>query len=209
MAKAQNPLTGQMSGSMANFVTSTRNGVNVIRSKAFNPKDANSPAQQLQRSCFKMIGEEYKMLGGITKESFPEGSPGQSAYNQFIAVNIQTVFDRSGDEPVVDYHKLLVANGTLPLVPLTEARIEAGGISIGYQTNILIPTVNADDQIVAVAQMTNGELLYAKQIRGEAKTASILLEYPGITAGMIRYCFVYTLSADCKKASQSCYVEIV
>ena len=81
MAKAQNPMTGQMSGSMANFVTTTRNGENVIRSKAFNPKDAKSPAQQLQRACFSLIGVEYQSFGGVIDEGFAERPMGQSAYN--------------------------------------------------------------------------------------------------------------------------------
>jgi len=39
MSLAQNPLTGQMRQSMANFVTTVYRGQNVIRAKVFMPKD--------------------------------------------------------------------------------------------------------------------------------------------------------------------------
>ncbi len=114
MAFSQNPMTGQMTGSMANFVTSSRDGQNEIRSKAFNPRDANTPAQQLQRACFKLVADEYQSFGGATDEGFPDKESGKSGYNLFVAANLPAAIDKSEAEPVIDYSKLLVANGSLP-----------------------------------------------------------------------------------------------
>ena len=65
MARSQNPLTGKMSGTVGNFVTSSLGSQNIVRTKAFSHRDANSEAQQKQRGGFKMIGELYQMLGSI------------------------------------------------------------------------------------------------------------------------------------------------
>ena len=208
MSKSQNPMTGQMTGSMANFITTTRNGENVIKSKPFNTKDANTPAQQLQRKCFKLIGEEHQTFGGITAESFPEGAANQSGYNQFIAANLPVAFDNSGTEPFIDYTKLVVANGSLPALIVTEAVIVATGISISYQTNTRIPKVNADDQVVVLAKTQIGELILEKQIRGDSKIGTILVDFPGIKDTDIKCCYVFVLSVDGSKASKSVYVAI-
>lgn len=53
MAISQNPMTGKMSGTMGNFVTSSLGSKNIVRAKAFGGRDANSEAQQMQRGGLK------------------------------------------------------------------------------------------------------------------------------------------------------------
>jgi len=202
-------MTGQMSGSMANFVTTTRNGENVIRSKAFNPKDANSPAQQLQRACFKLIGDEYQSFGGLIDEGFAERPMGQTAYNQFMTANLPGAVDKSGAEPVIDYSRLLISSGSLPQVVVTEAAVTAVGISIGYLTNVKIPKVSVTDEVVVVAKTQMGELLLDRQPRGDAKAGTIVLDYPGIDAADVKCCYLFVRSVDGGKTSKSVWVEVV
>jgi hypothetical protein len=206
MSKSQNPLTGQMKGSMANFVTSTRNGQNEIRSKAFNPHNANSTAQLLHRACFKLVGDEYSTFGGIPIEGFPEGPSNQTAYNQFMAANLPNAIDKSGAEPVLIYSKLVLSNGTLPQVVVTEGTITATGISISYQTNVKIPKVSADDEVVVVAKTQIGELLFEKKVRGDARISTIEIDYAGIKAADLQCCYLFVRSADGTRASKSVYV---
>lgn len=194
---------------MANFVTSSRNGQNEIRSKAFNPRNANTPAQQLQRACFKLVADEYQSFGGATDEGFPERESGKSGYNLFVAANLPAAIDKSGAEPVIDYSKLVVANGSLPQVVVSGASIVAGGISISYQTNVRVLKVNASDEVVVVAKTLIGELLLEKQVRGEAKTGTILVDYPGIKATDVKCCYLFVRNTDGSKASKSTYIELV
>jgi hypothetical protein len=208
MAKAQNPLTGQMSGAVANFVTSTLNGENLIRSKAFNRKDANTPAQQLQRASFKLISDEHKAWGGITAESFPEGGTGQSGYNQFVAINLKEAIDKSNDSLVIDYSKLYLAKGTLLKPLVIKAEIVADGISITYKSQLRVSGVNADDQIIAAAKTQDDELLFEKQVRGDGASGVIVLDYPGILAADVKCCYLYVLNADGRKASASVFVPL-
>lgn len=208
MARSQNPLSGHMTGSVANFVTSSRDGQNQIRSKAFNPRDANTFAQKLQRACFKLVADEYQTFGGIPNEGFLERPSNQSGYNQFMAANLPAAIDKSGAEPVIDYSKLVVSNGTLPQVVVTGGSVTAAGISIAYQTNVKIPKVNAEDVVVVVAKTQIGELLFEKATRTDARNATILIDYPGIQAVDVKCCYLFVLSADGTRASKSVFVSI-
>ena len=209
MAKAQNPLTGQMSGTVANFVTSTRGSKNLVRSKAFNPHNANTEAQQLQRNCFSLSVDEYQSWGGVTDLGFPENSDGQSAYNLFMAANLPGAIDKSGAEPVIVYSKLQVANGSLPIVVISNVTVDAAGISISYQTNVRIPKINATDEVVAIAKTNIGEILMDTKTRGAETTGTIMIDYPGILAADVKCCYLFVRSADGSKASRSVYVPVV
>ena len=209
MAVAQNPMTGQMSGTVANFVTSTHGKQNVIRSKAFKPRNANTESQQKQRSSFKLVVEEYQSWGGITDLGFPEVEVGQSPYNLFMAANLPKAIDNSGLESVIDYTKLKVANGSLPVMIVTEASIVAEGISIGFKTNIIIPKINETDEVIAIAKTTAGEILINKKVRGAESVGTILIECPGILADDVKCCYLFVRSMDGSKASLSFYVPLI
>ncbi len=198
-----------MSGTVANFVTSSRGSKNLVRSKAFNPRNANTAAQQLQRSCFTLVVDEYQSWGGITDLGFPENSEGQSAFNLFMAANLPGAIDKSGAEPVIDYSKLQVANGSLPIVIISNATVGAAGISISYQTNVRIPKINATDEVVAIAKTNIGEILMDTKARGAETTGTIVIDYPGILAADVKSCYLFVRSADGSKASRSVYVPIV
>ena len=201
-------MTGQMSGSMANFVTTTYGKQNVIRAKAFNQQDAKTESQIKVRTSFKMGAEEYGTFGGITDLGFPEKPKGKSAYNLFMAANLPGAIDKSGAEPVIDYSKLVVADGSLPQVVVTGGTTDATGITISYQTNLLIPKVSDTDEVVAIAKTQIGELLVAKQVRGTEAVATILIPYPGILAADVECCYLFVLSANGSNASDSTHVVV-
>ena len=209
MAVAQNPMTGQMSGTVGNFVTCTHGKQNVIRSKAFKPRNANTESQQKQRSSFKLVVGEYQSWGGITDLGFSELAEGQSPYNLFMAANLPKAIDNSGAEAVIDYSKLIVANGSLPVMVVTEASIVAEGIQIGYKTNVIIPKINETDEVIAIAKTTAGEVLIESKVRGVESIGSILISYPGIKTTDVKCCYLFARSVDGNKASKSVYVPLI
>ena len=72
MSIAQNPLMGSMKKSMGNFTTYTLNGRNIVRSKAFMPKDSKSEKQLILRARMTGIGKMYKIFRSIINLGFPE-----------------------------------------------------------------------------------------------------------------------------------------
>lgn len=208
MAIAQNPLTGQMSGKVGNFVTSTNGNQNIVRSKAFEPRNANTVSQQTQRASFKLIVEEYQSLGGIPDLGFTEEVPNQSRYNQFVSANLPGAIDKTGPVPVIDYSKLIVASGSMRKVVVSAASADVAGIKVSYQTNLLIPDVSATDEVVAIAKTKIGELLITRKLRGTEGIGTILIPYPNISVEEVECCYLFVLSADGKKSTNSVFVTI-
>ena len=208
MSKSQNPMTGHMSGSMANFATYNRFGKNIIRSKAFEPKNANTDSQKAQRASFKLMVNAYESLGGITEIAFPKRAENQSPYNAFMALNLPEAIDKSGQTPVIDFSKMTVAKGTLPVIPVTGATTGAAGITLNYKTNPLTPKVSSTDEVVAFALLKSGELALKRKVRGSEPENSILLEYPDIKAADVECCYIFVLNTDGSNASNSTYVQV-
>jgi len=205
---AQNPMTGQMRKSMANFNSFVHRGQNVVSSKPLNRRDPNTEAQQLQRASFKLIVDAFQMLGGFGDTGFPVRPETQSPYNVFMQLNLPGAIDSSGEVPVIDYSKLQVAKGGLAGVELTSTSLNAGGITLHLNTNIDYPKATAEDVIIVLVKKLNGGLKAVRQARGTTDTCSVLVSMPGITAAEIEFAYVFVTSADGKKASNSVYVAI-
>ncbi|MDD4970475.1 MAG: DUF6266 family protein [Paludibacter sp.] len=208
MSLAQNPLTGQMRQSMANFVTTVYRGQNVIRAKVFMPKNVNSIAQQKQRASFKLIVDAYEALGGIADIGFPKRPVIFSAFNAFLVANLPGAVNKTGAVPVIDYTKLVLSNGTLPRVIVPTAIAGAAGITLSYKTSTLMPKVSATDEVVALALLKTGELVIARQVRGNQEMGSILLSYAGISADDVECCYLFVVKEDGSNVSDSTYVVV-
>jgi len=207
MSVAQNPLVGSMRKSMGNFTTTSYNGKNIIRSKAFQKKDAKSKKQLNHRLKVSLIADLYSSFGGISNLGFPENSHGKSPYNMFLAANLASAFDLTGEVPVISYPLLVVSKGTLIKVKVAETIVSAEGIKITYETYTGLPNISAEDEIIAFVKMKNGELVFEKQQRGSGVTESILLKYPDLQIEEVACCYVFARSKDGKKASNSTYVS--
>ena len=209
MSLAQNPLTGQMRQSMANFVTTVYRGQNVIRAKVFMPKDVNSIAQQKQRASFKLIVNAYEALGGMSDIGFPKRPVIFSPFNAFMVANLPSAVNKTAAVPVIDYTKLVVSNGTLPKVIVQTAVAGTGGITLSYKTSILAPKVSATDEVVALALLKSGELIIARQARGSQGLGTILIAYAGINADQVECCYLFVVKEDGSNVSDSTYVVVV
>lgn len=208
MSISENPMTGEMRRSMANFVTTVYRGQNIIKKKIFMPRNVNSAAQQLQRASFKLIVKAYDSFGGITDEGFPGRPRTFSPYNSFVQANLNSAIDNTGGTPVIDYSKLLVSDGSLPDIVINSGIIGAAGITITYESDLDTPKVDATDQIVAFAKTKRGSMLIARQARGNDAISTILIPYPGLAATDVVCCYAYVLNEDGTKVSKSVFVQV-
>lgn len=208
MSIAQNPMTGQMRKSMANFNTFVHKGQNVVSSKAFNRKDSNTDAQQLHRASFKLIADAFQSLGGYGEMGFPVRPERMSPFNQFMALNLPNAIDASGGVPMIDYSKMVIAKGTLPPANDAKATFGTTGVTISCLTNIDFPRAGADDVLIVLGKMKTGALYAARQARGNDASTSVLLPLPNVTANDMEFVYVFAVSADGKKASNSAYVAL-
>ena len=209
MARSQNPMTGKMSGSMGNFVTSSLGSNNIVKTKAFGRRDAKTEAQQKQRDGFKMIGELFPMLGSIPHEGFAQRASESSVYAVFMAANLSGAIDKSGDVAAVDYANLKVADGKLTAPVVKSGTLTAQGISISYLSSLKNELNFPSDELVALALLANGELWIERQPRGEAVENTILIPVEDVVSDDILGVYLFSKRADGSKVSKSVYVPLV
>ena len=208
MAISQNPITGQMRKSYANVNTYTHKGQNVISAKAFNRKDANTNAQQFHRASFKLVVDAFTALGGYAEKSFPQRNIKQSAYNVFMAANLPNAIDSTGDVPLLDYSKLVVAKGSMLGVEFESATLGAEGIVLQCRSLIEYPKAFAHDVVVALVKRAGRAVKAFSTVRGDDETLQIEIAMPGISKDDVEFIYVYVLSKDGSKASNSIYVQL-
>jgi hypothetical protein len=208
MAISQNPMTGKMSGTVGNFVTSSLGSQNIVRAKAFSRKDAKTEAQVKQRDGFKMICELFPALGSIPAEGFVQRSSNTSVYVAFMAANMPGAIDKSGETSVIDYSKLTVSDGSITKVIVTEASLDETGITVRYMPSLKNELNKPTDELVALALLTSGELWVERQLRGSELTDSILIPVTNVTAADILGVYVFAKRADGSKVSKTAYVQI-
>ena len=209
MALSQNPMTGKMSGTVGNFVTSSLGSQNIVRAKAFMTRDAKTEAQLKQRDGFKMIADLYNTLGGISAEGFTQRTQNTSAYAAFMAENLSVAIDKSGVTAVLDYTKVQVSSGSLQLTSVKEASLTTAGIVLKYLPKNKMLNNFASDEIVALLLLKSGEVWLERQPRGEGLEATLTIEVTDITLADIQAVYVFALRADGSKSSKSVYVPIV
>ena len=208
MSKAQNPLTGQMSGSMGNFVTTRLGNVNIVRAKAFEPRDAKTEAQVKQRDGFKLIVDLFPALGSIPAEGFVQRSANASVYTAFIAANIPEAIDKTGETVVIDYSKLVVSDGSLSKVIVTETTLDETGITVKYLPSLKNELNKATDEIVALALLASGELWVERQPRGSELSNSLLIPVLSVNTADILGIYVFAKRADGSKSSKTVYIHL-
>lgn len=208
MSIAQNPLTGQMRKSMANFNTYVNRGQNVVSSKAFNRKDKNSDLQKAQRASFKLASDTWGSLGGFAESGFPVRPERLSPYNYFMTLNLPNAINNSGDVPVINYELMQIAKGTLPVVNVSLATLSETGIALSCESNIDYPKAAADDVVTVLAKTKAGALYVARQARGSEVFGLINVSMPNVSKADIEFVYVFVTSLDGKKASNSLFVEV-
>ncbi|WP_243349583.1 hypothetical protein [Parabacteroides sp. FAFU027] len=208
MAISQNPLTGQMKKSMGNFSTYTLNKQNVVRSKAFNRKDANSEAQQVHRSGFKLLVNEFQSLATILEKGLLNRPEGVSVYNQFFALNLPRILDSTGDAVTLRFEDMTVSSGPVGKVRDTVATVIPEGLSVTFNTGLKNPNAFSTDVLYAFLKTKDGDVVLESQPRGSEQTGTILLDYPGIKKEDIAYCYLFLTNADGTKASDTVFVAV-
>ncbi|MFZ4582563.1 MAG: DUF6266 family protein [Paludibacter sp.] len=209
MARSQNPMTGKMSGSMGNFVTSSLGSNNIVKTKAFGRRDAKTESQVKQRGGFKMIGELFPMLGSIPHEGFAQRASESSVYAAFMAVNLSGAIDKSGDVAAIDYSKLKVADGTLSFPVVKSATLTEQGITITYLPSLRNQLNFPTDEMVALALTQTGELWIERQPRGSEAQESILIPIEDVTTVDILGVYLFSKRADGSKVSKSVFIPLV
>jgi hypothetical protein len=87
MAIIQNPAIGKASGSIGNVVLSNYWGKNYMRTKAWNPKNPKTPAQQFNRGRLGKLTELVKPMLKYINPAYADSIPNMSPWNRVMSLN--------------------------------------------------------------------------------------------------------------------------
>ena len=199
---------GQMKKSYANVNTYVHKGQNVVSAKPFNRKDSNTDAQKAQRAGFKLIGDTWTWVGGFAEAGLLNLPQSQSPYNVFMTLNLPGAIDNSGEVPVIDYPKLQIARGSLTAVEVISTSVAASVLTVNYDSQIDYPQVDATDVITVLVKTLRGAVYFKRQARGEAFEGTMLVQMRNVVLADIECAYLFTTTADGKKASNSVFVDV-
>jgi|ERR1035437_6583858 hypothetical protein len=103
---------------------------------------------------------------------------------------------------------MLLSKGSLTPVTITEATIDAEGITLSYNAHVLIPELYSTDEIIACALLNTDELLTAGQFIGSGPIVTLQMKYPDLQAEQVVCCYVFVRSGDGGKVSDSVWVAL-
>ena len=168
MAIIKKGILGGFSNKVGNVVGSTWKGINTMRSLPAQYNDANSVAQQANRSTFKYFsGFGSQLLTGIIRPLWDWQAKRMSGYNLFIKRNIDY---RNANESEWSIEDLIISQGRLCQVVATRAEVSGSNtLNLVVESDLHCNIGEATDEVYAAIFNHDEELLFAGMIglRGE------------------------------------------
>lgn len=114
MAKPQNTLIGKTSGSVGGTTFSSWKGINVLKAKAEQVANPNTPGQQEQRSKLRKAVAVFRAAHDTIDVGMMQQAVKMSGYNAFVSENLKNgAFLGTTLAAVDDLSKLVISKGTL------------------------------------------------------------------------------------------------
>lgn len=148
----QNPVTGRMRKKMGNVVFSHVFKSNTMRTKPVKVKNPKTTGQRTQRAKFKNILEIGRYMVKVVRDGFKGLAKKHSAFNEFMRENVPVAWKLVSGAYLVDFTKLLIANGNLTgLDTLTAAAASGHKINLTWVDNSGEGDALSDDIVQLIA----------------------------------------------------------
>lgn len=194
---------GELRGKLGNVVISKRNGKSIVQTKAIRT-GKSSPAQLNQQSKFTAAVDFYRPISDVVMVTFSKAKASNGAAlarGHFLQNAI------SGEAPnlVIDYSKIKIAKGTLPLPLNPSASNQGTTINFTWEDNSIMSSAQATDRAVLVLHCPamQGSIAIMDAAPRDNGTATVNAK---VFAGQEVHTWLAFLRADKKKASDSIYV---
>lgn len=177
--KTQNPWMGRFRGSAGNMTGCKVYDKNVLRAKAFEVSNPNTPAQQNQRTFFKEVSELTAMFSEEEMRTLfpakPKAMSRRNALSKQLAEDNKTV----EGQKVVDYAGIdTLGNASTMDFGTTTAIFDSSVISVTLDAMVQANTTYTNNNFfVAVVNETKGEIYLAPEC-GVIVDGGIDVTYP-------------------------------
>jgi hypothetical protein len=208
MAIFNKGILGGFSGTIGNIVGGSWRGIDYMRSKPNKVNNPNTPAQQTQRSKFKLVMSLLKKIKPVIQAGFTSDHKRKSAFNIASSYNLKNAVTGSLPDMAIDFSALSVSRG--PLVPAEGATAESDSpmtVSFSWSDNSDIGSAQSDDQALILLYNTSKErALYIVEGGAVRSDGSYTMNMPSSYGDDTVEAYLGFVSADGKEASDSEYL---
>lgn len=150
MGKINTSIFGAVSGKVGNVIGASWKSVAYLRGKAAKVKYSNSEEQQTQRAIFKAVVKFVKPMKAFLNIAYKGVETNMTPYNS-VTKRILTECIIKGDEGAeIDYSKVLVSKGGMPVLNDITATCSAGKVSLSWsdKSDVSETKISGDDNIM-------------------------------------------------------------
>lgn len=187
MAIIKKGILGGFSNKVGNVVGSTWKGINTMRSLPAQYNDANSVAQQANRSTFKYFSAfGSQLLTGIIRPLWDWQAKRMSGYNLFIKRNIDY---RNANESEWSIEDLIISQGRLCQAEGINSAVNLeNNLQLNIKSDLQCSIGEPTDEIYVAIFDHDEKLLYAGMVgtRGEVQVDGTYLLRAEITCPQIK-----------------------
>jgi len=209
MAKCLPSVLGQFSGRIGSIVYSSWNGIRYVKSLPRKTKKRDvSPKVQIQRAKFKLAVSFVKAIASLVAITFPDRTRTTSR-NSAVSSVLQQAITGNYPDLRIEYSKVLMANGSLPLTVNPAATCTAPGvINFSWKDNAGYGKAKATDQpvLIAFCEGLNACRFMVSDALRSAQTASLPAK---LFRGKQVHTWISFLSENGRNVAKSSYTGTV
>ena len=211
MAKFSKGILGGFSGQVGNVIGGSWRGIDYMRSKPASVDDANTPAQQTQRSKFGLMMGFLKKIKPIIRAGFKTGNRQQTAFNRASSYNLKKAVTGTAPDVAIDFPALMVSRGTLmPAQGASASSDTAAEVVFTWEDNSGIGNAAPDDEAFFLAYNTDREqALFNIRDGINREDGTFTMTVPSTYSGESVETYIGFLSADGKESADSQYLGSV
>lgn len=206
MAKISQGAYGALSGKLGNTIAGSWKGINYLRIKPASINDANTPAQQDQRSKFSLTLKFLQPFREALKVGFKDYAVRMSAFNSATSYMLKNAIGGLYPDHTVDYASVLLSRGPLKsaLNP-TVTSTEPGEVVFSWVYNGTAPNANSSDQAMLFIHnpQTNEAVSVTYGFPREMETQTVIV--PDSFSGNTVHTWIAFVSDDRRLVSNSLY----
>lgn len=206
MATINHGVMGGFSGAVGTVVGGNWNGIDYMRARASDKKDAKSPAQLDQRARFRAVMQFLKPFKAFLPVGFKNHKVGVSPYNAASSLNLQHALKGVSPDYSIDYSKVRISQGSLPgaLNPVIVSG-QDGQIAFRWENNSAKINAMANDKAVLVVYNPQKEQAVTFLSNNSRLSGSGVFALPASFAGDEVHCYIAFQNASQTIISDSQY----
>lgn len=212
MGKTQLGVLGDVSGKVGPVVFSKWKGIGIVKARpAFKKNRQVTDKQQAQLDRFKLVGDFVKMMAGLFNVTYTDIKGGMTGSNSALAQIMSNAVTGIYPDLKLDYSKVSIAQGRLPVGDFTPATADATGmLTFNWSDDSAssIGSAKPDDKAIVVAwceENQHGNYSIGPALRSDKQATLSVQSFKGKTV----HTWLAFISASDKHTSRSVYTGSV